>query len=38
MSLLILNILLMFGSHVFDYEDGKLIFEIGAWLMVVVIL
>lgn len=38
MSLLILNILLMFGSRVFDYEDGKLIFEIWAWLMVVVIL
>ena len=38
MSLLILNILLMFGSRIFDYEDGKLIFEIWAWLMVVVIL
>ena len=38
MSLLILNIMLIFGSHVFDYEDGKLIFEIWAWLMVVVIL
>ena len=38
LSLLILNILLMFGSHVFRYEDGKLIFEIWAWLMVVVIL
>lgn len=38
LSLLILNILLMFGSHIFDYEDGKLIFEIWAWLMVVVIL
>lgn len=38
MALLVLNILLMFGSHVFDYEDGKLIFEIWAWLMVVVIL
>ena len=38
MSLLILNILLMFGSRIFDYEDGKLIFEIWAWLMVVIIL
>ena len=38
MSLLILNILLIFGSHLFDYEDGKLIFEIWAWLLVIVIL
>ena len=38
MSLLILNIMLMFGSHIFDYEDGKLIFEIWVWLMVIVIL
>lgn len=38
MSLLILNILLVFGSHIFDYEDGKLIFEIWVWLMVLVIL
>ena len=38
MLLLILNIILMFGSRIFDYEDGKLIFEIWAWLMVVVIL
>ena len=38
LSLLILNIILMFASHIFDYEDGKLIFEIWAWLMVVVIL
>ena len=38
LSLLILNILLMFGSHIFDYEDWKLIFEVWAWLMVVVIL
>ena len=38
LSLLILNILLMFGSRIFDYEDGKLIFEIWMWLMVVVIL
>lgn len=38
MSLLLLNILLMFGSYIFDYEDGKLIFEVWAWLMVVVIL
>lgn len=37
-TLLILNVLLMFGSRIFDYEDGKLIFEIWAWLMVVVIL
>jgi hypothetical protein len=28
----------MFGSHIFDYEDGKLIFETGAWLLGVVIL
>ena len=38
MSLLILNIILMFASRILDYEDGKLIFEIWAWLMVVVIL
>lgn len=38
MSLLILNILLIFGSRILDYEDGKLVFEIWAWLMVVVIL
>ena len=38
LSLLILNVLLMFGSHIFDYEDGKLIFEIWMWLMVVIIL
>ena len=38
MSLLVLNILLMFGSHIFDYDDGKLIFEIWAWLLVIVIL
>ena len=38
MSLLIINILLMFASHIFDYEDGKLIFEIWAWLMVVIII
>ena len=38
MSLLILNILLVFGSHILDYEDGKIIFEIWAWLVVVVIL
>ena len=38
MSLLVLNVLLMFGSHIFDYEDGKLIFEIWAWLIVIVIL
>ncbi len=38
MSLLMLNVLLMFGSRIFDYEDWKLIFEVWAWLMVVVIL
>lgn len=38
MSLLMLNILLMFGSRIFDYDDGKLIFEIWARLMVVIIL
>ena len=38
MSLLILNILLMFSSHIFDYKDGKLIFEVWARLMVIVIL
>lgn len=38
MLLLILNIILIFGSRIFDYEDGKLVFEIWAWLMVVVIL
>ena len=38
LSLLFLNILLWFGSHIFDYEDGKLIFEIWTWIMVIVIL
>ena len=38
MSLLILNILLVFWSHIFDYEDGKLVFWIWSWLVVVVIL
>lgn len=38
MALLILNTVLLFGSHVFSYDDGKLIFEIGMWFMVVVIL
>lgn len=38
MSLLVLNILLMFWSRIFDYDDGKLIFEIWAWLLVIVIL
>ena len=38
LSLLILNVLLVFASHILDYEDGKLIFEIWAWLMVLVIL
>ena len=36
--LLMLNILLLFGSHVFQYEDWKLIFEIWMRLMVVIIL
>ena len=38
MSLLMLNVILMFGSRIFDYEDGKLIFEVWAWLMVIIIL
>jgi len=38
MSLLVINVLLMFWSHIFNYDDGKLIFEVWAWLMVVVIL
>ena len=38
MSLLILNILLMFGSRIFNYEDGNMIFEIWAWLILIVIL
>ena len=38
LSLLILNIMLMFGSHVFYYEDWKLIFEIWSWIMVIIIL
>ena len=38
LSLLILNVLLVFASHILDYEDWKLIFEIWAWLMVLVIL
>ena len=36
--LLILNVVLFFSSHMFEYEDWKLIFEVWAWLMVVVIL
>lgn len=38
LSLLLLNILLRFGSHIFTYEDGKLVFEIWTWIMVIVIL
>ncbi len=38
MSLLMLNVLLIFGSRIFNYEDGKLIFEVWARLMVIVIL
>ena len=38
LTLLIFNILLRFGSHVFSYEDGKLIFEIWTWIMIIVIL
>ena len=37
-ALLVLNNLLMFASHIFDYEDGKLIFEIWARIMVLIIL
>ena len=36
--LLILNVVLLFGSYIFEYDDWKLIFEIWARLMVVVIL
>ena len=38
LTLLILNIFLWLWSHVFKYDDGKLIFEIGTWIMVVVVL
>ena len=37
-ALLLLNVILMFVSHIFDYADGKLIFEIWAWIMVLIIL
>lgn len=36
--LLILNIFLWLWSHVFRYEDGKLIFEIWTWIVNVIIL
>ena len=38
LTLLIFNIFLRFWSHIFGYEDGKLIFEIWTWMMIVVIL
>ena len=38
LDLLILNIILRFGSHLLKYEDGKLLFEIWAWLIVIIIL
>ena len=37
-ALLVLNASLMFASQIFDYEDWKLIFEIWAWIMVLIIL
>ena len=36
--LLIFNIFLLFCSHVFSYDDGKLVFEVWMWLMVVIVL
>ena len=36
--LLILNTFLWLWSHVFRYEDGKLIFEIWTWIMAIIIL
>lgn len=38
LDLLILNVILRFGSHLFKYEDGKILFEIWAWILVVIIL
>lgn len=38
LALLIFNIFLRFGSHIFKYEDGKLIFEIWTWIMIIIIL
>ena len=37
LTLLIFNIFLRFGSHIFGYEDGKLIFEVWTRIMVAVI-
>lgn len=38
LALIFLNIIMMFGSHIFDYEDWKLIFEIWARLLLVIII
>ena len=38
LTILILNIILLFLSHIFNYEDWKLLFEIWEWLMVLIIL
>ena len=38
LTLLILNTLVWFWSHIFKYEDGKLVFEIWTWIMVIIIL
>ena len=38
LDLLVLNIILRIGSHLFNYEDGKMLFEIWAWLIVFIIL
>ena len=38
LDLLILNLFLRIWSYVFEYNDGKLLFEIWSWMMIVVIL
>ena len=38
LDLLILNIFLWMSSHIFRYEDWKLLFEIWSWVMILIIL
>ena len=38
LDLLIFNLFLRIWSYVFEYNDGKLLFEIWSWMMIVVIL
>jgi len=38
LSLLVLNIFLRIAAHVFDYQDGKELFEYGAYVLTIIIL